>query len=293
MNWGITGASGQLSKSLVELLNLREVPYVAWDKSVLDITDKSSISVISEASPDVLINCAAWTNVDGAEDDLEAAVKVNRDGARNAAIAAKELNIPLVHISTDYVFSGNSGSPWKIEDETHPISNYGLSKLLGEKSIEETWPEKSIILRTAWLYGSNGKNFAKTIIRKALANKNEIRVVHDQKGQPTTTNDLALQILACVEKMIPSGTYHATNSGEATWYEFACALIELSGESSSRVIPVRSDEFQTKAKRPMYSVLDHSTWSNVGVNGMRDWREALKEIYPEIHRAVESEMSNG
>ena len=99
--------------------------------------------------------------------------------------------------------------------------------------------------------------------------------------------------MACVEKKIPSGTYHATNSGEATWYEFACALIELSGESSSRVIPVRSGEFQTKAKRPMYSVLDHSTWSNVGVNGMRDWREALKEIYPEIHRAVESEMSNG
>jgi dTDP-4-dehydrorhamnose reductase len=293
MNWGITGASGQLSKSLVELLNLREVPYMAWDKSVLDITDKSSISVIAEASPDVLINCAAWTNVDGAEEDLEAAVKVNRDGARIAAIAAKELNIPLVHISTDYVFSGNSESPWKIEDETHPISNYGLSKLLGEKSIEETWPEKSIILRTAWLYGSHGKNFAKTVIRKGLANKNEIRVVHDQKGQPTTTNDLALQILACVEKMIPSGTYHATNSGEATWYEFACALIDMSGESSSRVIPVTSGEFQTKATRPMYSVLDHSTWSNVGVKGMRDWREALEEIYPEIHRAVESEMSHG
>ncbi len=259
----------------------------------MDITDKSSISVITGASPEVLINCAAWTNVDGAEYDLEAAVKVNRDGARNAAIAAKELNIPLVHISTDYVFSGNSGSPWKIEDGTHPISNYGLSKLLGEKSIEATWPEKSIILRTAWLYGPYGKNFAKTIIRKVLANNNEIRVVHDQKGQPTTTHDLALQILSCVEKMIPSGTYHATNSGEATWYEFACALIELSGESSSRVIPIRSDEFQTKAKRPTYSVLDHSMWSNVGFKGMRDWRDALEEIYPEIHRAVESELSNG
>ena len=194
MKWGITGASGQLAKSLADLLNLREVSFVAWDKSILDITEKSSISVIAEALPDVLINCAAWTNVDGAEGDLEAAVKVNRDGARNVAIAAKELNIPLVHISTDYVFSGNSERPWKTEDETHPISNYGLSKLLSEKSIEETWPEKSIILRTAWLYGPYGRNFAKTIIRKAIATKNEIRVVSDQKGQPTSTSDLALQI---------------------------------------------------------------------------------------------------
>ena len=117
MKWGITGASGQLAKSLADLLNLREVSFVAWDKSILDITEKSSISVIAEALPDVLINCAAWTNVDGAEGDLEAAVKVNRDGARNVAIAAKELNIPLVHISTDYVFSGNSKRPWKTEDE--------------------------------------------------------------------------------------------------------------------------------------------------------------------------------
>ena len=293
MKWGITGASGQLAKSLADLLNLREVSFVAWDKSILDITEKSSISVIAEALPDVLINCAAWTNVDGAEGDLEAAVKANRDGARNVAIAAKELNIPLVHISTDYVFSGNSERPWKTEDETHPISNYGLSKLLSEKSIEETWPEKSIILRTAWLYGPYGRNFAKTIIRKAIATKNRIRVVNDQKGQPTTTTDLALQIYTCVEKMIPAGIYHATNSGEATWYEFARELVELCGESPSLIIPVRSEEFQTKVKRPIYSVLDHSTWSTVGLKEMRDWREALEEIYPEIHRAVESEMSNG
>lgn len=293
MKWGVTGASGQLAKSLTDLLNLREVSYVAWDKSGLDITNKSSISLIVEASPDVLINCAAWTNVDGAEGDLDAAVKVNRDGARNTAIAAKELNIPLVHISTDYVFSGKSERPWKVEDETHPISNYGLSKLLGEKSIEETWPEKSIILRTAWLYGPYGRNFAKTIVRKTLTTKSEIRVVDDQKGQPTTTKDLASQIYACIEEMIPAGIYHATNSGEATWYEFARAIVELSGESLSRVIPVHSEEIHMRAKRPIYSVLDHSTWSTVGFKEMRDWREALNEIYPEIHRAVESELSNG
>jgi dTDP-4-dehydrorhamnose reductase len=293
MKWGITGGSGQLAGSLTELLNIRGVEHVAWSHSELDVADSSSIETIVNYKPTVLVNCAAWTNVDGAEDAFEEALKVNRDGAKNIAIAAKELNIPLIHISTDYVFSGNSTRPWKVEDATGPTSKYGESKLLGEFQILGTWPEKSSILRTAWLYGPYGKNFAKTILKKAISTKNVIEVVHDQKGQPTTTNDLAAKIIECVSTGIPHDLYHATNSGESTWWEFARELVMLGGESVDRITPVTSGKFPSKTKRPKYSVLDHSAWSKVGLEPMRDWREALREIFPSIREQVEKELSNG
>ena len=226
-------------------------------------------------------------------DSPSEALSVNRDGARNIAQLAKELDIPLIHISTDYVFSGKSEQPWKTTDEPHPTSKYGETKLQGEMAIQEFWPEKSSILRTAWLYGPYGKNFAKTIVKKAISTQEDLRVVNDQRGQPTTSVDLARQVLELVLAKAPFGVYHATNSGEATWWEFAREIVYLAGESTERVIPVTTQEFPSKVLRPSYSVLDHSSWSKVGLQPMSDWRKALREVFPAIRNAVEKELSNG
>jgi dTDP-4-dehydrorhamnose reductase len=245
-----------------------------------------------EFGPTVLVNCAAWTNVDGAETQFEQALLANRDGAQNMALTARKLNIPLIHISTDYVFSGTSQTPWKIDDATEPTSKYGESKLLGEIAVKETWPDKSIILRTAWLYGPYGRNFAKTMIKNALTSEENVNVVNDQNGQPTTTQDLALKILEIVSKEVDPGVYHTTNSGETTWWEFAQELFSLSGESIERVKPVTSDKFTSVVKRPAYSVLDLSRWYKVGIAPMRNWRDALYDIYPLIRSEVERELRN-
>ena len=293
MKWGITGGSGQLARSLVDLLSKEGVQYVAWDHSEVDIGDPSSIEKISGCQPSVLINCAAWTDVDGAEDFFEDALKVNQVGTQNVAIAARELNIPLIHISSDYVFSGTKSQPWNINDVAEPTSKYGVSKLLSERKIQEIWPDKSLIFRTAWLYSPYKRNFAKTMIRKALASKQAVSVVNDQTGQPTNAHDLAAQILSSVRSQIPSGIYHATNSGQATWWDFACRLFQLCGESTDRVKPIMSQDLPSRVKRPTYSVLDHSEWSKVGIGEMRDWKVALDESFPEIRNVVEGELSLG
>lgn len=293
MTWAITGGSGQLARSLVVLLEKQGINHHAWSRSELDISKSEEVKQIVEFQPTIIVNCAAWTNVDGAESHFDEALATNRDGARTVALIAKELDIPLIHISTDYVFSGNSTRPWKIEDDTGPTTKYGESKLLGEFQILGIWPEKSSILRTAWLYGPYGKNFAKTILKKAIATKDKIEVVHDQRGQPTTTSDLGARILECASIGIPYDIYHATNSGEATWWELAKEIVYLAGESTERVIPVTSQEFPSKVLRPSYSVLDHSSWSKVGLQPMRDWREALREVFPSIRNVVEKELNNG
>jgi len=290
MKWAITGGSGQLSRSLVDLLDKEGVPYIAWSHKDLDVADDSSISVIKETSPDLLINCAAWTNVDAAEEFPEKATRVNQVGPRNMARAAKELKIPLIHISTDYVFSGQSRQPWSTDSKTEPMSTYGLSKLLGEKEISKNLDRNFYILRTAWLYGPYGRNFSKTILKKALTSKDSINVVNDQIGQPTTTKSLAEQIFKVAKQNIPSGTYHATNTGQASWWDFAREIFELAGEDVERVRSSTSEDFPSNVKRPKYSVLDQSAWSKVGMETMPEWRRALKEVFPEIRKAVEREL---
>ncbi len=290
MKWAITGGSGQLSRSLVDLLDKEGVPYIAWSHKDLDVADDSSISVIKETSPDLLINCAAWTNVDAAEEFPEKATRVNQVGPRNMARAAKELKIPLIHISTDYVFSGQSRQPWSTDSKTEPMSTYGLSKLLGEKEISKNMHADFYILRTAWLYGPYGRNFSKTILKKALTSKDSINVVSDQIGQPTTTKSLAEQIFKVAKQKIPSGTYHATNAGQASWWDFAREIFELAGEDVERVRSSTSEDFPSNVKRPKYSVLDQSAWSKVGMETMPEWRRALKEVFPEIRKAVEREL---
>lgn len=291
MKWAITGGSGQLARSLVNLLSEAAIPHFAWNHVELDVSDPISIPKILEFQPSVLVNCAAWTNVEEAEDSYEKALKVNQDGVRNVATAARELDIPLIHISTDYVFSGFSTKPWRIDDLTQPISKYGMSKLLGEQVLLEVWPEKSYIVRTAWLYGPYGRNFVKTILKKAIQTKDEIFVVDDQTGQPTSTFDLATRLFRISESKLPAGTYHGTNSGQATWWEFAREIVALSGNDVNRVIPVSSEKFPSKVNRPKFSVLDHSSWSKVGFEPMKDWRIALSEVFPRILDNVMKELA--
>jgi dTDP-4-dehydrorhamnose reductase len=293
MSWLLTGGSGQLATTLAQLLDREGISFVAPSKSELDITQTSSIDKMIDLKPSLIVNCAAYTAVDKAESESEAAYSVNATGARNVTSAAKELKAQLIHISTDYVFSGESFTPWKVDSPTSPSTQYGKSKLAGEEAVQEIYPECSWILRTAWLYSPFGKNFVKTIIKKAISEKNELRVVDDQLGQPTSTFDVAERIIELERGSISPGIYHATNSGQASWFEFTQEIFQLSGVSTDRITSVSSAEYVTPAKRPKFSVLDHSRWIELGMSGLRPWEGALRDVYPSIRTQVERELRNG
>ena len=237
----------------------------------------------------MIINCAAWTDVDGAESHEVEALRVNSDGPENLALAAKLSNSKLMHISTDYVFSGENQTPWQIEDKIDPQSAYGRTKAQGESRVLASYPESSFVVRTAWLYSPWGKNFAKTMTKLAIKGDGDVRVVDDQVGQPTSAMDLAKQLVELALSTSPAGIYHGTNSGQATWFEFAQEIFKLAGTDVGRVIPVTSSEYPRPAKRPSYSVLNHDAWANTSVKSMRDWRIALAEVMPAIISAVKAE----
>ena len=290
MTWLITGGSGQLGIALTEELDSRGLVFTAFGSKDLDITQGSIVrDLVSQVSPTVIINCAAWTDVDAAETNEVLASKVNRDGAENIALAAKGCGAKLIHISTDYVFSGESETPWQVADEINPQSAYGRTKADGEGRVLGTYPENSSIVRTAWLYSPWGKNFAKTMTRLALNGDGEVRVVDDQMGQPTSAIDLAKQLVELGLSCSPAGIYHGTNSGEATWFEFAQEIFKLSGADVNRVIPVSSSEYLRPAKRPSYSVLSHDSWAKTAIKPMRDWRIALTEAMPAIISGVKAQ----
>ena len=290
MSWLITGGSGQLGIAVSHELDLRSIAFDAWGSKDLDITQSSTVSeAIQKLSPTVIINCAAWTDVDGAESHEIDASRVNGDGPENLALAAKLTNSKLIHVSTDYVFSGESQTPWQIEDEVNPQSAYGRTKALGESRVLASHPENSFVVRAAWLYSPWGKNFAKTMTKQALKGDGEVRVVNDQVGQPTSASDLAKQLIELGLSTSPAGIYHGTNSGRATWFEFAQKIFKLSGADVGRVAPVSSSEYPRPAKRPSYSVLSHDAWARTSVKPMRDWRIALAEAMPAINSAIKAE----
>jgi len=237
----------------------------------------------------VVVNCAAWTDVDGAEINQDQAFAVNSLAVKKLAINAKKIGAIFIQISTDYVFSGENDSPWLENAERNPTSIYGASKKEGEKSIEETFPEGSFIVRTAWLYSPYGKNFAKTMARLALQGDGEVKVVNDQIGQPTSARDLAKQVKSLALSEANFGVYHGTNSGSATWFDFAREIFILVGADDSRLTPVTTAEFPRPAKRPSYSVLGHKNWNRPGLEAMRDWKEALAEEIPVILSEIRME----
>jgi dTDP-4-dehydrorhamnose reductase len=276
--WLVVGGSGQLGRALSQVLTERKIDFTSLNSNELDIRSESQCQdLISKLRPKVVINAAAWTDVDLAESDEESAYKVNAVGALNLARASQSVSAVLVHISTDYVFSGDYSGPHEIEFLCEPISAYGRTKAAGEKFVLTEYPEASYIFRTAWLYSKWGKNFVKTIIDLEQSSKDQIRVVNDQVGQPTYAVDLAIQIVNSINSQIPFGIYHATNSGLATWFDFATEIFNILDESTDRLAPVSSAEFKRIARRPKNSVLSHECWNENSIPAMRDWRIALKD----------------
>jgi dTDP-4-dehydrorhamnose reductase len=290
MTWLITGGSGQLGIAVSQELSKCGILFHAWGSEELNITQGPSVQdFVSQLSPTVIVNCAAWTDVDGAEAHEPQALRVNRDGAENLARAAKHCGARLIHVSTDYVFLGEGKTPWKISDAINPQSAYGRTKAEGEGRVVDVYSENSSIVRTAWLYSPWGKNFAKTMTRIAIKGDGEVRVVNDQVGQPTSALDLAKQIIELGLSGSPPGIYHGTNSGQETWFEFAREIFRFAGADVNRVVPVSSSEYPRPAKRPSYSVLSHDAWAQTTVQPMRDWRIALEEAMPAIISAVRAE----
>lgn len=283
MVWLVTGGNGQLGRALSFQLALRNVDFLALDSRQLDITNTSHVNhVIKSLKPDVVINCAAWTDVDGAELNRDSAFNVNEVGVKNLVLATKCYDSMFIHFSTDYVFSGKSTQPLLENSILDPLNVYGKSKAAGESHIKQLYSERSYILRTAWLYSAHGKNFVKTICSMAVNTKNEVRVVNDQFGQPTSAHDLAKQTILLVNSGADFGIYHGTNSGQTTWFECAREIFRIIGADENRVIPITSDEFPSRTKRPSYSVLGHDAWERSGIEPMREWKEAMKEDLPEI-----------
>lgn len=280
----VTGVKGQLGYDVVNELKKRNHEAVGVDIEEMDITDAESVkSVITSAAPDAVIHCAAWTAVDAAEDEenIPKVQAVNVDGTRNIAKICKQLDCKMIYISTDYVFNGQGSEAWKADcKEYSPLSVYGRTKLEGELSVSGIL-DKYFIVRIAWVFGKNGKNFVKTMLNVGKKFP-EVRVVCDQIGTPTYTYDLARLLVDMVETE-KYGYYHATNEGGfISWYDFTCEIFRQAGYST-KVIPVTTEEYGiSKAARPFNSRLDKSKLSENGFKPLPTWQDALSRYLKEI-----------
>ena len=269
----VVGADGQLGSDVVRFLS-PTVEVTARVMDELDVTDRAALQREVEAShPDVIVNCAAYTAVDRAETEQDAAYRVNVLGARNVAQAARRVGARVVYFSTDYVFDGTATQPYDEEAPTGPLSVYARTKLQGEQATREANPDH-LILRLAWLYGSTGHNFVRTVMRLARE-KDELRIVEDQIGSPTFTEDVVPQLWTAIEDGC-SGTYHCVNAGQASWYAFASRVVHRLGLSVP-VVPIRTEDYPTPARRPAYSVLANRKFELEQLNGMRLWEDALDD----------------
>ena len=276
----VTGGNGQLGSALVDLLSARTADVaLGIDLPDIDITAPDSVrEVFAQFAPDVVINCAAWTAVDAAEDHEADALKVNGDGPRVLAEACKAAGAWLVQISTDYVFAGDANTPYAEDARPDPKTAYGRTKLAGEIAVQEVLPGAHYLVRTAWLYGLQGNNFVKTMLELESVRDN-VSVVDDQRGQPTYAGDLAEQILLLLDARPPAGIFHATNAGATTWFELTRAIFENIGADPQRVLATDSASFVRPAPRPAYSVLGQDKWQSVGLTPMREWRAALTAAF--------------
>lgn len=269
----VTGAKGMLGTDLVHALSKTDFEVIAFDYSDLDITNKTDMKKIIMKEPNVVINCAAYTNVDLAENEKEKCALINIEGLKNLTLACKECNSILIHISTDYVFDGTKES-YDETDMKNPINYYGETKSKGEDFIISNI-ENYYIVRTSWLFGKNGKNFVDTITKLAKE-KQELKVVDDQIGKPTFTKDLSQALIQLISTKMPFGIYHITNSGICSWFEFAKKIVELN-KSNCIVKPCTTLDFPRPAKRPKFSVLNNSKF-----NLLRSWESALSEYLGEL-----------
>jgi dTDP-4-dehydrorhamnose reductase len=269
----VVGADGQLGSDVARLLS-PTVEVTARVMDELDVTDRAVLRQEVEAShPDVIVNCAAYTAVDRAETEPDAAYRVNVLGARNVAQAARRVGARVVYFSTDYVFDGTGVEPYDEDAPTGPLSVYGRTKLLGEQATREANSDH-LILRLAWLYGSTGHNFVRTVLRLARE-KDELRIVDDQVGSPTFTEDVVHQLWTAIEDGC-SGTYHCVNAGQASWHAFATRIVRRLGLNVP-VISIHTVDYPTPARRPAYSVLADRKFDLEQLNGMRPWENALDD----------------
>jgi len=269
--WLVTGAHGMLGRDLAAALEGREVTLLG--RADLDVTDRDAVAEAVRGH-DVVVNAAAYTAVDAAETDEERALAVNGTAVGHLAEAAAASGARLVQVSTDYVFDGSATEPYAEDAPFAPVSAYGRTKAEGERLALAAHPDGTYVVRTAWLYGQHGPNFATTMLKLA-AQRDTVSVVDDQVGQPTWTGDLARQVVALVDADAPAGVYHGTASGRASWFDFARAVFATAGLDPERVLPTDSSSFVRPAPRPAFSVLGHDAWSAAGLAPMRAWDEAL------------------
>ena len=288
--WLVTGAAGMLGRDMTALLAANGADFTALTRADLDLTNgRAARAAVAAAKPDVVVNCAAWTAVDAAEEHEDEALAINGHGAANLAAACAEAGVLLVHPSTDYVFDGNASAPYAEDTPTAPACAYGRTKLAGELAVRDVLPGRSYLVRTAWLYGAHGKNFVKTMLRLAK-NGTAPGVVADQHGQPTWTADVAAQIWALIDASAPAGVYHATSSGQTTWFGFAEEIFRLYNEDQNHdperqpvtPRPIGTADYPTPARRPAYSVLGHDAWHKAGIEPIGDWKDALHRAWPAI-----------
>ncbi|MDY5934369.1 MAG: dTDP-4-dehydrorhamnose reductase [Oscillospiraceae bacterium] len=275
----VTGYNGQLGYDVVKELNSRSVECRGVDREDFDITDRDeTVGYICDYAPDAVIHCAAYTAVDRAEDDEENCRKVNADGTENIAVACEKLRAKMLYVSTDYVYGGDGEAPFETDSPTNPKNVYGVTKLEGEKAVMK-YIDKFFIVRTSWVFGINGNNFVKTMLRLG-DEKESLNVVCDQVGSPTYTPDLARLIcdLIVTEKY---GIYHVTNENYCSWAEFAAEIMKLGGKKTV-INPVPSSEYPTKAERPHNSRLSKKCLDEAGIKRLPTWQDALKRFLKEM-----------
>lgn len=269
----VTGVKGQLGHDVMNELAKRGHTGIGVDVEEMDITDAKKVDEVIRASEvEAVIHCAAYTAVDAAEDQVELCRKINAEGTENIAKVCKELDIKMMYISTDYVFDGEGTRPWEPDDERHPLNVYGLTKYEGELAVEK-YLDKFFTIRIAWVFGVNGKNFIKTML-KLSETHDELNVVDDQIGSPTYTYDLAVLLVDMIETE-KYGRYHATNEGLCSWYEFACEIFRQAGMDEVKVTPVDSASYPAKAKRPFNSRMSKEKLTENGFERLPSWQDAL------------------
>ena len=275
MRFLVTGSKGQLGYDLLNELEKRGHEGIGVDIEEMDITDPAACErVISGAKADGVIHCAAYTAVDAAEDNRALCMKINAEGTENIAKVCEKLNLKMMYISTDYVFDGNGERPWEPDDARSPLNVYGESKYLGEVAVTDH-VRKFFIVRIAWVFGVNGKNFIKTMLRLGKE-RDSLTVVNDQVGSPTYTYDLS-RLLVDMMETEKYGFYHATNEGYCSWYEFACEIFRQAG-MDVKVLPVTSAEYPAKAKRPFNSRMNKEKLTENGFERLPAWQDALKRF---------------
>lgn len=285
----VTGCNGQLGRELQRLGAISPSTYLFTDIADLDITDRQAVcEYVARERVDVIVNCAAYTDVDRAEENEATAERVNAEAVRNLAEAMRIADGTLFHISTDYVFGGEGNTPFTEEMPVNPLGAYGRTKRHGEEAIAESGC-KALVIRTAWLYSEWGRNFLKTMLR-LTGEQEALQVVFDQVGTPTFAGDLALAIFSIIEKNLYTGNegiYHFSNEGVCSWYDFAVEIAETAGHDRCRILPCHSNEFPSKVRRPAYSVLDKSKIKRTFALEIPHWRDSMRYCIARIMKAQE------